>query len=534
MKGEESMGRTKTVITIPATLARFTETPLGEQRSKRRIAAYARVSTDSAEQASSYEAQVKYYTEFIKGKEEWEFVKVYTDEGISGTSTSHREGFKSMVDDAIAGKIDLILTKSVSRFARNTVDSLVAIRKLKEKGVEVFFEKENIWTFDGKGEVLLTIMSSLAQEESRSISENVTWGIRKRLASGKVIVGYKNFLGYDKGPDGELVINEEQAKIVRFIFSEFLMGKAPRFIASELTQQGIKTMKGKDHWQSETILGILRNEKYEGNAILQKTYTVDFLTKKTKVNHGEVPMYLVENNHPAIIPCEQFEAAQVRLSKLGQKVPHGCTSPFSGRVKCADCGSIYSPKTWHSNDKYRKTVWQCLNKFNNDRKCTTPHLLETELEEVYIKAVNELIVNVDEVKRKVEDTILKVLDTSELEQKKAALDNERAQIIFRMEQALSGPVSSADSQEMTGYNGLVKRLEENQNEGNKLSEALSNMKLRKASITTFLSKLTKQNSIKRFSGDQFLILVDYIVVYSRTKINVVFKDGTVISGGLVS
>ncbi len=528
------MARTKTVITIPATLARFTEAPLGEQVSRRRTAAYARVSTDSAEQATSYDAQVKYYTEFIKSKEEWEFVKVYTDEGISGTSTSHREGFKSMIDDALDGKIDLILTKSVSRFARNTVDSLVAIRKLKEKGVEVYFEKENIWTFDGKGEVLLTIMSSLAQEESRSISENVTWGIRKRLASGKVIVGYKNFLGYDKGPDGELVINEEQAKIVRFIFSEFLMGKAPLFIASELTRQGIKTVTGKDVWRDGTIVGILKNEKYEGNAILQKTYTVDFLTKKTKVNHGEVPMYLVENNHPAIIPREQFEAAQVRLSKLGQRVPHGCTSPFSGRVKCADCGSIYGPKVWHSNDKYRRTVWQCLNKFNNDRKCTTPHLLETELEEVYIKAVNELIENADEVKKKVEDTILKVLDTSELERKKAELDDERVQIVARMEQDLSGPVSSADSQEMADYKALVKRLNENQDEGYKLSEAISNKKLRRASITTFLNKLSKQNPVKRFSGDQFLILVDYIVVYSRTRINVVFKDGTVISGGLLS
>ena len=207
---------------------------------------------------------------------------------------------------------------------------------------------------------------------------------------------------------------------------------------------------------------------------------------------------------------------------------------FRSRVKCADCGSIYGPKVWHSNDKYRRTVWQCLNKFNNDRKCTTPHLLETELEEVYIKAVNELIENADEVKKKVEDTILKVLDTSELERKKAELDDERVQIVARMEQDLSGPVSSADSQEMADYKALVKRLNENQDEGYKLSEAISNKKLRKASITAFLSKLSKQSPVKRFSGDQFLILVDYIVVYSRTRINVVFKDGTVISGGLLS
>ena len=178
---------------------------------------YARVSTDSDEQFTSYEAQVDYYTRYIQSHPEWEFVKVYTDEGISGTDTRHREGFNEMIEDALAGKIDLIVTKSVSRFARNTVDSLVTIRKLKEHGCECYFEKENIFTFDGKGELLITIMSSLAQEESRSISENVTWGHRKRMADGKVSIAYSTFLGYDKGPDGNLVVNREQAKIVRLM-----------------------------------------------------------------------------------------------------------------------------------------------------------------------------------------------------------------------------------------------------------------------------------------------------------------------------
>ena len=203
----------RNVTTIPATRSRFTAAPLTE-RQKRRVAGYARVSTDSDEQFTSYEAQIDYYTNYIKSRDDWEFVKVYTDEGISATSTAHREGFKQMVEDALAGKIDLIVTKSVSRFARNTVDSLTTIRKLKEHGTECYFEKENIWTFDTKGELLITIMSSLAQEESRSISENCTWGQRKRFADGKVTVPFGRFLGYDRGEDGNLVVNEEQAAIV--------------------------------------------------------------------------------------------------------------------------------------------------------------------------------------------------------------------------------------------------------------------------------------------------------------------------------
>ena len=209
------------VTKIPATLARYTAMPISAPR-KRRVAAYARVSTDHEEQLTSYEAQVDYYTNFIKGHADWEFCGVYTDEGITGTSIKHREGFKQMVQDALDGKIDLIVTKSVSRFARNTVDSLTTIRNLKEKGVECFFEKENIWTFDGKGELLITIMSSLAQEESRSISENCTWGQRKRMADGKVSVPFDHFLGYDRGEHGEMVINEEQAKTVRLIYDLFL------------------------------------------------------------------------------------------------------------------------------------------------------------------------------------------------------------------------------------------------------------------------------------------------------------------------
>lgn len=221
---------TPKITVLPATRNRFVTMPIHSTR-KRSVAAYARVSTDSEEQYTSYVAQVSYYTDYIKRNTEWEFVDVYTDEGITGTSTKKRDGFNRMIQDALDGKIDLIVTKSVSRFARNTVDSLTTIRKLKERGVEVYFEKENIYSLDSKGELLLTIMSSLAQEESRSISENVTWGRRKQFADGKVSMPYKHFLGYKRGENGEPEIVEEEAKIVRWIYQMFLEGKTPFGIA---------------------------------------------------------------------------------------------------------------------------------------------------------------------------------------------------------------------------------------------------------------------------------------------------------------
>ena len=283
-----------------------TDLPLKKQKGKRlRVAGYARVSTDTEEQQNSYEAQLDYYRNMIRSKWNWQFVKMYSDEGISGTTTKDRPGFQEMMKDALEGKMDLILTKSISRFARNTVDSLSAIRLLKNRNVEVFFEKENMYTFDSKGEMLLTIMSSIAQEESGSISENVSWGVQRRFEEGKYSVGYSTFLGYDKGKDGKLVVNPEQAKTVRYIFIRFLEGKTPYSIAKELTERKMKTGAGNEKWSTEGVVRILQNEKYCGNAILQKTYKRDLLSKRI-VNNGEVRKYLVENGHEAIITPEQF------------------------------------------------------------------------------------------------------------------------------------------------------------------------------------------------------------------------------------
>ena len=264
------------VRVIAPTKARTTAA--APKAAKRRVAGYARVSTDLEEQQTSYAAQVDYYTNFIQARQDWTLVRVYTDEGVTGTSTKHREGFNEMVADALDGKIDLIVTKSVSRFARNTVDSLTTIRKLKERGCEVYFEKESIWTFDAKGELLITIMSSLAQEESRSISENVRWGIRKKYSDGRYSLNYQHFLGFDKGPEGKLVVNPEQAKIVERIYGMFLSGSTPFQIAQTLTAEGIPTPAGKTKWSDTTVRRILQNESYIGDKLLQKTYSVDFLS----------------------------------------------------------------------------------------------------------------------------------------------------------------------------------------------------------------------------------------------------------------
>ena len=271
----------KKISMIPAKVQYDRNVKLSEKKMK--VAAYCRVSTELEEQDSSYEAQLEYYTSKISENENWKNAGIYADDGKSGTNTKKRADFNAMIQDALAGKIDMILTKSVSRFARNTVDSLVTIRKLKEKNVAVVFEKEGINTLEGTGEILITILSSLAQEESRNISENIRWGVVRKFEKGKVIVNCTKFMGYTKNEDGDLVIVPEEAEIVKLIFRLYLEGYSTGKIAKHLEEQGIKTATGQDKWHSTVIDKMLRNEKYMGDALLQKTYTVDFMTKKKVV-----------------------------------------------------------------------------------------------------------------------------------------------------------------------------------------------------------------------------------------------------------
>ncbi len=513
---------------IPATVNRFTASPINETK-KRRVAAYARVSTDHEEQQSSYEAQMDYYTNYIKGRDDWEFVSVYADEGLSGCNTRKREGFRSMIDDALAGKIDLIVTKSVSRFARNTVDSLTTIRQLKEKGVEVYFEKENIWTFDGKGELLLTIMSSLAQEESRSISENCTWGQRKRFADGKVTVPFKRFLGYDRGSDGNLVINEEEAVIVRRIYTMFLQGMTPYFIAKQLTNEGVLSPGGKPTWSQSTIKNILLNEKYKGDALLQKVFTTDFLTKKKKKNEGEVPQYYVENNHEAIISPEIHEMVQREFARRERIGRHSGTHVFSGKIKCGHCNSWYGSKTWHSNDKYRKTIWRCNHKFDGDEKCPTPHLTETDIQAYFISAANQLISQKDSLLASLTEILQPLFDTTSLEEERDSLWAEMELLTDAVQKIIhenaSVALDQADYQKR--YDSMTLRYEATKAKWEAACMQISDKQTRRASIEDFLKILENQQELlASFEPNLWCGLVEHMTVYSLEDVRITFKNGT--------
>lgn len=436
------------VTVIPAKINSVTG-KIDSKRKKRRVAGYARVSTDSDEQFTSYEAQVDYYTKFIQANPDWEFVKVYTDEGISGLNTKNRDGFNSMIADALAGGIDLIVTKSVSRFARNTVDSLTTVRKLKEKGVEVFFQKENIYTLDSKGELLITIMSSLAQEESRSISENVTWGQRKRFADGKVSMAYKHFLGYRKGPDGQPEIDPEEAETVRSIYRWFMEGQTYCTIASRLNSNGILTPGGKHKWQPNTVKSILTNEKYMGAALLQKSFTVDFLQKKMKPNEGEIPQYYVAESHPAIITSAEWRKVQAEVARRAQFAHKaGCTSPFSGKIICGDCGAVYGSKVWHSRDQYRRVIWQCNSKYEGEHKCATPHLTEEQIKGAFTQVIDQLLTDRDRIIGDLEAVKQGLCDEADLIEKQERLLAEMEVLESMMHKAVMENAETAQDQEV--------------------------------------------------------------------------------------
>lgn len=516
------------VTTIPATISRFTATPINEKK-KRRTAAYARVSTDSEEQLTSYSAQVDYYTNYIKSRDDWEFVSVYTDEGITGTNTKHREGFKRMVADALAGKIDLIVTKSVSRFARNTVDSLTTVRQLKEKGVEIYFEKENIWTLDSKGELLITIMSSLAQEESRSISENCTWGQRKRFADGKVTVPFKRFLGYDRGSDGNLVLNKDEAVIIRRIYSMFLQGMTPHGIAARLTADGIKSPGGKDKWNAGAVRSILTNEKYKGDALLQKSYTVDFLTKKKKVNEGEIPQYYVEGNHEAIIQPEVFELVQRELARRkGSTGKPSGVHIYSNKIKCGQCGSWYGSKVWHSKTKYRKCVWRCNRKFDNEHHCTTPHFTEAEIQAMFIVVVNQLISQKESIIAALEASLETAFDTTTLEVELTEVQGEIMVVSDRIQSCIYENAHVALDQEeyQKRYGALSDRFDKAKARFEEIEEAIGSKQSRRAAIETFLNNLRDANIVDNFEVSLWCGLLDFVTVYSRDNVVFTFRNGT--------
>ena len=513
------------VTKLPATISRFTDAPLTEC-AKRKVAAYARVSTDHEEQQSSYEAQVSYYTSYINGRDDWEFVKVYADEGISGCSTKGRLGFQTMVEDALAGKINLIITKSVSRFARNTVDSLSTIRKLKEHNVECYFEKENIWTFDPKCELLLSIVSSISQEESRSISENVTWGHRKRMADGKVIMPFGRFLGYDRGEDGRPVVNESEAETVREIYRLYLSGSTPYKIAQLLTSKNIPTPAGKEKWVPSTVRSILTNEKYKGDALLQKTFTTDYLSKKVKKNSGQIPQYYVEESHPAIIPPEIYEAVQAEIERRSRKKSrYSGVDILASKVVCGECGSYYSPKVWHSTDQYRRTIYQCGHKYKGEHRCSTPNLTAEAIKDVFVKAVNEMVQNKDEVIANLKAGIEVASDMTELERQRDELGADMSLLADIVEQLITENARIA--QDQTEYNIKYKKAMERYETARTAYEAIiaqiAEEHKRIQRMQAFIRNVQELGVITEFDEDLWGLLVDSVIVHKKDDIRVEFK-----------
>lgn len=372
-----------------------------EKYHQKRVAAYCRVSTDSEEQLTSYVNQKKFYTDMIARNTEWQFAGLYADEGISGTRADKRPEFNNMIKACLAGKIDYIITKSVSRFARNTVDCLDYVRMLRTKGIGIFFEEQNIDTLKSDSELYLIIYAGFAQSESESISKNITWSYRKNFEDGKPIFMYKRLLGYQKGEDGEPEIVPQEAEIVERIFAMYLSGMTVDAISRQLQSEHIVIPSKKFSFGKNMVMNILKNEKYCGDCILQKTVTVDCISKTRKKNEGEAPMYIVENSHPAIISREIFNRAQEELSKRKARSPQSQKTAITASGKyskyaltdvliCAECGSRYKRVTWTSLGQ-KRIVWRCVNRLDNGKKyCQhSPTLSESALQEAIVRALNK-------------------------------------------------------------------------------------------------------------------------------------------------
>jgi DNA invertase Pin-like site-specific DNA recombinase len=519
------------VRVIPSTINPVTLSPL-DQISRRKVAAYARVSTDDEEQATSYETQVKHYTEFIQKKPEWEYVKVYADDGISGTSTKRRDGFNEMIKDALDGKIDLIITKSISRFARNTLDTISFTRKLKAKGIEVYFEKENLWSLDEKTEFLLTIMASMAQEESRSISQNVTMGKRWGMKEGRVSWAYSNMLGYKK-ENGKIMVVENEAILVRKIYQLFLReGKTCSGIAEYLKENGIPTPSGNSYnWTKNTINSILRNEKYKGDALLQKTYTADYLEHKVERNRGHLPQYYVENSHPAIIDKEEWEIVQAELMRREQiGAAYSGNSIFSSKLICGDCGGFYGKKKWHSTSKYSRFVYRCNGKYNKEHdKCQTPALTEDKIKEKFVIAYNQVMREKQRIIEDVNEVIKLLSDTSELDARVIEFQNKMEVISGLVDKMIKENTRTAQNQVEFArkYEELSTQYESEKNALDKALEKRAYMQAQEIKMKAYLEEIKKaDNYLPEWSNDVWMIMVEKAIVNRDKTITFKFTSGT--------
>ena len=518
------------VTVIPSTINPITQLSINDN-SLRKVAAYARVSTNSDEQYTSYEAQVNYYRKLILDRPDWEYINVYADEGMSGTNTKKRVSFNKMIADALNGKVNLIITKSISRFARNTLDTISYVRKLKENGIEVFFEKENLWTLDPKSELILTIMASIAQEESRSISQNVTWGKRVGFQEGKVSFAYNSFLGYKK-EDDKIVIDEDQAVIVKLIYRKFLVeGKTATGIAKYLKSQYIKTPSGKSaNWQKNTVNSILTNEKYKGDALLQKTYTENYLEHSVVKNTGQIPQYYVENNHQAIIDRDMWEQVQVELQRRDQMgAQYSSSDNFASKLMCEDCGGFYGKKKWHSNSKYSRFIYQCNNKFHKHKdKCQTPNLTEEDIKLKFIKAYNLVMEDKQRIISDSNEVIELLTDTTKIDYEISNINDEliiTAELVNKLVKENSKTSISLEEYNKK-YDELSNRYEKLQAKHEELLKVKSGKQGQALKMKSFLVNLTQsEDKLDDWNESLWMLMVESATVHRDSSITFMFHNG---------
>jgi DNA invertase Pin-like site-specific DNA recombinase len=515
-----------------------------------RVAAYCRVSTTLEQQETSYEAQVSYYTEKIKSNPNWKLAGIYADDGKSATNTKKRDDFNTMIEDCMAGKIDMVITKSVSRFARNTVDSLQNIRKLKEMNVAVFFEKEGVNTLEGTGELLITILSSQAQEESRNLSENTRWGLVRRFENGIVSVNHNKFLGYTKDKNSELVIVPEEAELVRRIFRLYLEGSSIIQITKILESEGITTVTGLIKWCPGVIEKMLSNEKYMGDVLQQKTYTIDFLTKKRVKNKGIVPQYYIEDDHEAIIPKELYyqvqeeKARRASLSKTAaarrakqdkekEKSKYSSKFALTDIMVCKECGQPYRRQIW-SKYGQKSAVWRCENRLKNGTKnCKhSPTFKEDVLHEAIMTAINNVVENRGEFVGAFRENVIRVISSYSTKNVPTEYDGQIEKLQGEMltlieENAKQGSITEDFDEQYHRIAKQISDLKQKKLELVREQKMAENFQQRLDDMDACLKKTTCE--VREFDNDLVRRLLQSIKAVKDDLIEIQFKSGIVMN-----
>ena len=529
----------KRVRTIPATIQ-----PLNVYSTEyllKRVAAYCRVSTKQEEQLNSYETQVRYYTDRINREPGWKLAGIYADKGITGTSMKKRDEFNKLIRQCKRGKVDMIIVKSISRFARNTLDCLKITRMLRELKVDVYFEEQNLHSIDPSSEFYISIYGSVAQSESENISHNVAWGKARSAKDGNVFFAYKSFLGYRRGADGKPEIDPEQADTVRRIYDRFLTGDSLQQIANGLTADGIPTPMGRTVWQASVVQSILSNEKYKGDALLGKTYVEDCISKKVRVNAGERPQYYVENNHPAIIDAATFARVQEELARRAskRKVKQMGTTTEQGKycgkyaltelLVCGECGTPYRRCTWTVGGK-KRIVWRCINRLDYGKKYChhSPTMEEAPLQNAIMDAVLKTAQVDPNVLQTLKQHIQLGLGAGAGEDKSVEIQIRIAQIDQEFKKLLNS-VTAENQQELLTDPRITELMTEKRQLEKELAEYAAAEQHRQNTVSRLDNIFTILDGMKNhpLTYDDAVIrqFLQCIIVESKEKIKVVFIGG---------